>query len=102
MIPTGGFNINYLDFVQISTSTEDNNHTLKIQLYPNPSSDMIYMETEMEIDKVSIYNTLGQECKTCTYLKNNTVNISQLEQGLYFVHLMNRNRTEVLKLIIKR
>jgi hypothetical protein len=59
--------------------------TLKI--YPNPATDMLNISSENAINKVTIYNVVGQVVMDQTYLNNNHIqlNVSSLKPGLYLI-----------------
>lgn len=54
--------------------------------YPNPASDRLNISAAKNIDKIEIYNLLGQEVKNrAINNKNAEVNISSLSNGIYLV-----------------
>ena len=68
---------------------EDNqNGNLSFKIYPNPTSDFIFINTQNIIKEVSIYNLVGQkmECK----LDYNKINVSNLTNGTYFIKINNQ------------
>ncbi len=58
----------------------------EVKIYPNPISNPLTVESNMEIQKVTIYNLLGQEVINC-YPSNNKVVIQTyaFQPGIYFV-----------------
>jgi hypothetical protein len=55
-------------------------------MYPNPSKDILNLYSEVIIDTVTIYNTLGQLLVTQT--SGNTqeaINVSSLPKGVYIL-----------------
>ncbi|VAV83345.1 hypothetical protein MNBD_BACTEROID02-496 [hydrothermal vent metagenome] len=73
-----------------------------IKLYPNPTSELVYIKTPQgkNISKVEVFDVLGKKT-VIPALANNTVNISQLESGLYFVSIAINDNIVTKKLIIK-
>jgi hypothetical protein len=59
----------------------------KIQTYPNPVKDVLNINTSIDLNKVTITNTVGQQ----VYLLNNvgvgkrTINLEELSNGMYFI-----------------
>src|SRR5690554_2241742 len=55
-------------------------------IYPNPATDVlnIALENDALLENVTIYNNVGQKIKT---VKQNTVDVSTLAKGLYFVEV---------------
>lgn len=56
-------------------------------LYPNPTSELvnITLNENLELQKVNIYNTLGQLIKT---EKSNTISINALSKGVYYFEII--------------
>ncbi len=72
-----------------------------IGLFPNPSSSVITIKSNSLPDSYSIYNTLGQVLRT-SQVKSDadlSVNIEDLNYGLYFIKLTKENSSEVLSFI---
>lgn len=59
---------------------------LKVKIYPNPVSNQLSIDADEEIQKVSIYNLLGQEVLTKSSKGNKTtLQTSGLHKGVYIV-----------------
>lgn len=54
-------------------------------LSPNPAQSVIYLQSELEIENVTVYNQLGQIVLTSEVSIDSTVDISSLNQGTYFI-----------------
>jgi hypothetical protein len=63
----------------------DENTTLK--LYPNPATSHISFERDLQFDVFRIYNTTGQLVKAGLVNENNTIDVENLPNGLYFISL---------------
>lgn len=57
-------------------------HTLTMEVYPNPSNDVIYIKHADDFEK-KLYNNLGQHILTTT---RNIIDIKSLPKGLYMLH----------------
>ncbi|RZJ33264.1 MAG: T9SS type A sorting domain-containing protein, partial [Chryseobacterium sp.] len=55
-------------------------------LYPNPTSDILNIQTEQKISRVEIYDTAGKLVKAKSG-NENKIGISQLTNGLYFIKI---------------
>ncbi|MFK5856306.1 MAG: T9SS type A sorting domain-containing protein [Bacteroidota bacterium] len=69
-------------------STINSTETQLIEIYPNPTSKtfIIYCNSVLKINSVSIYNILGQkEIQMDNYL--NQIDISNLENGIYIIEI---------------
>lgn len=71
----------------------------EIKLYPNPTSDYINIKLQNEnlLQKIIIYNSLGQIVKIST---KTTITTSKLLQGLYIVEVITDRGKAFKKLII--
>ncbi len=71
-------------------------------VYPNPASDMLYFDTTGDIllNKVEIYDTIGKRILS-SQVNNNSVDISQLNSGVYFVKIYS-GESQITKKIIKK
>lgn len=82
-------------------STEDIS-TLNLNMYPNPvKNGLIYFSTTQNLDLI-IYNVLGKQIrKEKITPSNNSLNISNLNKGIYLVKLISSNG-EITKKLIKQ
>ena len=82
--------INYLDSVDIrinsSLGTNDLESTLNVLVSPNPASDKITIATQGTTNGVAkIIDVLGNVIITTTFNGTNTIDVSELKDGIYFV-----------------
>ncbi|MPL55797.1 hypothetical protein SDC9_01279 [bioreactor metagenome] len=88
-----------LNFGQVLSSflkTNEFNSQNKAIVYPNPAKQEINISSTQKIEKISVYNSLGQflfESKT------NQINIEKLEKGLYFLKIKTSSSETVEKFI---
>lgn len=95
---------NYSDELLISDATLGLNETtvFDFRLYPNPAKDILNIQTNnIEITSVNIYNILGSRVLTLNEVESNSINISNLTSGVYFVKI-NANGNSITKKIIKK
>ena len=71
-----------------------------ITIYPNPSKNLIYIDSDNSSFTASIFNLNGEVVLT----KNikNQIDISDLNKGIYFTKLMNESNKSFQKLIVKK
>ena len=121
-IPTGAFNITALGYDNVSSATppvltpqfiprnladfttlqNQNNEIAGLKVYPNPvSNGVLHVESSLNLEKtVSLFDVLGKEViKTTT--SNTTINIANLNSGIYFVKITEGEKTATKKLVVK-
>ena len=82
----------------IDIETNDN-----VSVYPNPVNDRLYIEAETEIEEVVIYDVYGrvQNLRNLETQKlRNSIDLSNLKSGIYFVKI-NTEKGNIVKRIIK-
>jgi hypothetical protein len=66
----------------------------QIKMYPNPASSNLTIEALDNIEKVSVYNMLGQEVLIATpMLQTVSLDISNFEIGVYIVKTSSNGKT---------
>ena len=79
-------------------------NTIPIRLYPNPTNDMFIVETPKLIQRVEVYNTIGQKMNFPVQFHNNicTVKTQGQASGLYSVHVyMDDNDLSVKQVLLR-
>ncbi|PLX06667.1 MAG: hypothetical protein C0596_15225 [Marinilabiliales bacterium] len=82
---------------EISNIKTDNS----FRIYPNPASDILYVEANKNF-VVEIYNSSSQLLIKQTKGILQSIDISKLSEGIYFVKITNDLKTEVYKLEIAK
>ncbi|SFN10054.1 Por secretion system C-terminal sorting domain-containing protein [Chryseobacterium oleae] len=83
----------YLDLSKIQLSTsESTKHNNNIAIYPNPVKDVLYFKGITKIDKVEIYNMVGQKVKTDNALESR-IDVSSLSKGNYILQIFVKGET---------
>ena len=73
-----------------SLDIDENKMVKGVSIYPNPSSDWLFVDTSIDLEEINITNATGQSVE---YTKNliNPIDISSFEQGFYIVRLKLKN-----------
>ena len=73
-----------------------------LRLYPNPVNDKLYIETEIEIEEVVVYDVYGrlQVTETPSHQENTTIDVSEFNAGVYFM-MIKTNDGVVTKRFVK-
>ena len=93
--------IDYVKVYQNTSLSTDEVFGSKFSVYPNPSSDVINIRTTERVDKVELYNTLGQSVIRSNSFDGNQIDINSLKSGLYLLKIYSGNKTVTKKVIIK-
>ncbi|MGM0636058.1 MAG: T9SS type A sorting domain-containing protein [Bacteroidota bacterium] len=73
-----------------------------IQLYPNPASHLVYLESKLPLQNASIYNIKGQQVLSVKLQEQNSFSVQDLSSGVYFVKIQTQDgKEETKKLIVK-
>ena len=66
-------------------------------IYPNPTSDLINIKTDIDLFELEIYNSIGQLIKK--YSSTLIINVKDFAQGIYWVTLKSKDKFVVNKFI---
>lgn len=81
---------------EIETATE-------MSIYPNPTSGMLNVTSNEEIDSVEIFNSVGTAVISSKVAGNNSaIDMSNLPNGMYFVRVYTANGIETVKVVLER
>ena len=79
------------------TASVDNQNQLDISIYPNPTSDIVYFDGNYSQLKVVVYDILGKQVIKESI--TNSVDISQLEKGVYILQLFDGAKLTTQRMI---
>lgn len=87
-------------YTPLYTGLEENETQNNILLYPNPAKERLYINTSIPIKQMTIYNLLGQEIQKYNNLETtSSINISGLNEGVYFVKIYTEKAVHTTKII---
>ncbi|MFT5891646.1 MAG: putative repeat protein (TIGR01451 family) [Dokdonia sp.] len=87
----------------VETLAVDDVPTITVEMYPNPTSDILYINSDQLLKKVTIYNNLGQSVRIKDLEGTNSqIDMSDLNIGVYFVSLQTISGVSEYKQIIKK
>lgn len=87
------------DFI---TNVPVTNCRIKVDIYPNPVSKNITIETSLENINLKIYNQNGQEILTREFNRQVTFDLSELTSGMYLLKVLKNNEIVHSEKIIKK
>jgi len=103
-ITDNAFGCNSLEEVQNACETVSfQEHDLEalIKVYPNPANQYLFLDNRSshQIDKIIIYNTMGQIAYSQDY-DGPTIHISELDQGIYILEIITDDVKSRLKFVV--
>ena len=121
-VPTGAFNATALGFDNVTTASppvltpqfiirkladiavlsNQNNEIAGLKVYPNPvSNGVLHVESNLNTERtISLFDVLGKQVLNTT-TSNNTINIANLNSGIYIIKITEGGKTATRKLVIK-
>jgi bilirubin oxidase len=93
----GGMMGQFIVYDPLSTSEETSNRELRI--FPNPASSLVHFESEKEVEKILIHSIDGKNTLTKVINSVNTMDISNLTNGIYLIEFVLETGSRILKRI---
>lgn len=92
---------------QIATSCSLNTSNLEtviLKLFPNPVETSLYIETNLLIKNIRIYNTLGQVLKNISFNEEKgdiSIDVTDFKSGIYFIKVSNDFEGKTIEFVKK-
>ena len=94
-------------YTDVKVDDENGNDTIGLAevtknafgIYPNPASDVIYVDLDKSFD-ATIYNYQGQIVKKLN-VEDRQINVSELRSGMYLVEIRTENDVIIRKVLIQ-
>ena len=74
------------------------NEAASFEVYPNPMNNTLFINGDVQ--NVTIFNAIGQQVMSVD--NANKINVTDLNEGVYFVRVSDKNGNSVVKKIVKR
>ncbi|MCF8239056.1 MAG: T9SS type A sorting domain-containing protein [Saprospiraceae bacterium] len=90
------------NFCGTSSGTNTESKSERIEFYPNPVSDMLYIisETNTDVRKMNIHDLIGQQLISANIVgEKTTIDISHLSSGVYFMTVQNGSKISTHKFV---
>jgi len=89
-------------FVTLSSNDFNPQASNKISLFPNPTHGLLTIASRDTITAIDVFDHLGRKVNQFSAIQNNQIDLSHLEDGIYFVEIENTTTKVVMKLILKK
>ncbi len=72
-----------------------------LSVYPNPVKDVLNVKTDLALESIEVFNILGKNVLTVSgnQISDNSINLSALNNGVYFVNIFAEGNKETIKVI---
>jgi hypothetical protein len=97
---TNGYKTMVLGNVPTSVSKAMNNNL--VQVFPNPATDMIRINTLLKLETISILNISGQIVKVADLNSNSSLSVSDLPAGMYTIICESADGERYLSRFVKK
>jgi hypothetical protein len=99
-----GFAVEYsmpgqIRLVHESILSTDETSLQSLQVFPNPTNDLIYIRSLDKIDKVEVYSLIGKLVLSTN--KTDAVDLGNFAKGLYLVKVYSENKFSVKKIQVQ-
>ena len=71
-------------------------------VYPNPSSDLVFIQSEEKISNISVKNMAGQTVQIIHQKNIQSVDISGLVEGMYILEMKDHKGDHSFQKLIKK
>ncbi len=93
-----------ITYLANTSSVSENNNIVSVSVFPNPTTDDLYIASNMSFSDGSIYGLDGKLVKTISgqELDSKIISVSELPSGIYYLHISSKsNKTYYSKFIKK-
>ncbi|WP_196887832.1 T9SS type A sorting domain-containing protein [Aureivirga sp. CE67] len=78
----------------------ENDFESQISLYPNPAKNIVYLKSDRILEEVFLYDQTGKIVLKEKIKTSNSLDISNLSKGIYYVKILSNHKTTTKKLSI--
>lgn len=101
--PSSGFDLDAIGVIhqKEETSTSINDiAALNIGIYPNPAKDVVHLQCAYDT-QITMTDVRGKVCYQSSFINHQTIDVSQLSQGMYILHANSKGKTATHKLFVE-
>ena len=87
----------------VGTVSAPTEMSTEMSIYPNPTTGMLNIASNDEIDSIEIFNSIGTTVVSSNVAGNSSaIDMSNLPNGMYFVRVSTSTGTETVKVVLER
>lgn len=91
-----------VDYLFNKSTSNNDVRNIAIKIYPNPSSNSFSIDYNHGLSRIDLYSILGKKVTSFKAMPKTSYDISQLEDGLYFVKLLGPNERNLKTVRIQK
>ncbi|BDS10243.1 lamin tail domain-containing protein [Aureispira anguillae] len=90
-----GYQLMPCNMMMITGTHQVENNSGLVRIYPNPASTLLNVQSDVEIQTIAVYNTLGQAVVNLNNVNTTTTQVatSDLENGVYIISIVTNEKT---------
>jgi hypothetical protein len=88
-----------ITFTDNCTLSINDNSFRALQIYPNPTNNILNITSNSEIKQIEVFNLLGQS--VLKHTNKNNINVSYLSKGVYSIKIIDTNKQFTFRKFIK-
>jgi len=82
---------------------DEQNKIMRQNVYPNPTSDFVFLDNINDVKNITLINSQGQKLENIPLnYSNNTIDLSKINNGVYFLNITSSERTVIQKIIVDK
>lgn len=93
--------LTYIDEDNLSLHNITPSELWKITVYPNPSKNLIFVDSNFPTDSYWLYDMQGQLLKKNVFSHDKIINLENLDSGIYFLKIQNKEYQQKIVKIVK-
>ena len=74
----------------------------KISIYPNPSNGKLFISNSGAVKSIKVTNIIGKEIYSNNNFNNNSIDLINFNNGVYFINLSTEKGTITKKIILTK
>ncbi|MCI9844083.1 T9SS type A sorting domain-containing protein [Flavobacterium pectinovorum] len=98
--PSGGFDLNGVGVINQKTLGNKDFNIDSVTLYPNPASNIVYLNTEEEKSSIVIYDINGKIVKKLPKSNHKEITVFDMTSGTYLFEVTLQEKKIIKKIII--
>ncbi|MDO5342977.1 MAG: choice-of-anchor J domain-containing protein [Bacteroidia bacterium] len=96
-----GWCIDDVKVTAFKPETVNENNAVSLNIFPNPANDFVNVIGE-NLDNLEVYNAVGQLVMNVNLANENKIDIANLESGVYFFSVIDKNGNKVVKKVVRK